>query len=118
MTASHDSDLDPSQVLELRQYTLHLGQRDAEPVGYTTRRRGDVHDFDFLAGDWPVAGRRLVRRGAGCQDWHEFPAERRAALHLGGVANVQWTIRWISARTGAMDPAVVGGFTRVSPRPA
>src|SRR5262249_27192581 len=29
MTASRASDLDPSQVLELRQYTLHPGQRDA-----------------------------------------------------------------------------------------
>src|SRR3954470_2959884 len=29
MTASHDGDLDPSQVLELRQYTLQPGQRDA-----------------------------------------------------------------------------------------
>jgi hypothetical protein len=107
--------------------------RHAEPVGYTTLRRGDVHDFDFLAGGWKVAGRRLVRRGAGCAEWHEFPAELRAALHLGGIANVdelalptldwsgmtvrhfrladrQWTIRWISSRTGAMDPPVVGGF--------
>jgi hypothetical protein len=107
--------------------------RHAEPVGYTPLRRGDVHDFDFLAGHWRVAGRRLVRRGEGCQDWHEFPAELRAALHLGGIANVdelalptlgwsgltvrhfrladrQWTIRWISSRTGAMDPPVTGGF--------
>lgn len=107
--------------------------RHVEPVGYTTLRRGDVHDFDFLAGDWRVAGRRLVRRGAGSDEWYEFPAEHRAALHLGGIANVdevalptlgwsgmtvrhfriadrQWMIRWISSRTGAMDPPVVGGF--------
>src|SRR5678815_968930 len=29
MTTFSDGDLDPSQVLELRQYTLHPGQRDA-----------------------------------------------------------------------------------------
>src|SRR4051812_10454508 len=122
----------PSRDLHLAPTARSL-LRHVEPVGYTTRRRGDVHDFDFLAGDWRVAGRRLVGRGAGCHDWHEFPAELRAALHLGGIANVDelalptlgwsgltvrhfrladrhWTIRWISSRTGAMDPDVVGGF--------
>ena len=107
--------------------------RHAEPFGYTTHRRGDAHDFDFLAGDWRVVNRRLRVRNSGCTEWDEFPATSRAALHLGGVANVdeltisnrtcagmtvrhfrladqQWTIRWISARTGDIDPGVVGGF--------
>ena len=26
------------------------------------------------------------------------------------LADQQWTIRWISARTGDLDPGVVGGF--------
>ena len=107
--------------------------RHAEPSGYTTHRTGDAHDFDFLAGDWRVVNRRLKVRNAGCTEWDEFPATSRAALHLGGLANVdeltvptrscagmtvryfrladqQWTIRWISARTGDIDPGVVGGF--------
>ena len=107
--------------------------RHAEPLGYTTHRRGGAHDFDFLAGDWRVVNRRLKVRNTGCTEWDEFPATSRAALHLGGVANVdeltipdrtcagmtvrhfrladqQWTIRWISARTGDIDPGVVGGF--------
>jgi hypothetical protein len=107
--------------------------RHCEPHGFTLHRRGDVHDFDFLAGDWNVAHRRLKVRGAGCTEWDEFPSTSRARLHLGGVANVdeltvptrtcagmtvryfrladqQWTIRWISARTGDIDPGVVGGF--------
>jgi len=122
----------PPQELRLGP-TARSRLRHVEPVGYTTHRTGDVHDFDFLAGRWQVAGRRLAHRGAGSTEWHEFPAELRAALHLGGVANVdelalptlgwsgmtvrhfdlanrQWTIRWISSRTGAMDPPVVGGF--------
>lgn len=107
--------------------------RHVEPVGYTRHRRGDVHDFDFIAGRWTVVGRRLARRGAGSTEWHDCPGEHRGALHLGGIANVdeivlptvggagltvrhfdlatrQWTIHWISSRTGAMDPPVIGGF--------
>jgi hypothetical protein len=108
--------------------------RHRAPVGFTTAQRGDVRDFDFLAGDWDVHHRRLVARGVGATEWDEFPATMRARLQLGGIANVdeiacpargwsgmtvrhfrladrQWSIRWISSRTGAMDPAVVGGFT-------
>jgi hypothetical protein len=107
--------------------------RHVEPIGYTTHRTGDAHDFDFLAGAWNVANRRLVARGVGSTEWDEFPASHSARLHLGGIANVdemicptkgwsgmtvrhfhgaqrQWSIRWISSRTGAMDPGVVGGF--------
>jgi hypothetical protein len=98
-----------------------------------THVTGDVHDFDFLAGDWKIANRRLKARGVGSDDWDEFPATSHAALHLGGVANVdeirfhtqgwsgmtvrtfnlqtrQWSIYWINSRTGALFPPVVGGF--------
>jgi quinol monooxygenase YgiN len=107
--------------------------RHVEPVGYTTHRTGDAHDFDFLAGAWNVVNRRLVARGVGSAEWEEFPASHAARLHLGGLANVdemvcptkgwsgmtvrhfriadrQWTIFWISSKTGAIDPGVVGGF--------
>jgi hypothetical protein len=103
------------------------------PIGYTTLRTGDVHDFDFIAGAWQIANRYLEQRGAGCTAWDEFPATSRARLHLGGIVNIdeyefptkawsgmtvrsfdlarrQWSIRWISSRTGALEPAVVGGF--------
>jgi hypothetical protein len=122
----------PPQQLRLAPTDRSL-LRHSEPSGFTLHRKGDVHDFDFLAGDWHVAHRRLERRGAGCTEWDEFPSTSRAQLHLGGVANVdeltvpsrtcagmtvryfrladqQWTIRWISARTGDIDPGVVGGF--------
>src|SRR3954463_3725723 len=38
---------------------------DASPAGtyaYTTARTGGVHDFDFIAGAWTLANRRLKQR--------------------------------------------------------
>jgi hypothetical protein len=122
----------PPQVLRLAPTARSL-LRHTEPLGFTLLRRGDVHDFDFLAGSWRVVNRRLAARGAACTEWVEFPGDMRVALHLGGVANVdeivfttegwagmtvrcfrlgdrQWTIRWVSSRTGTMDIGVVGGF--------
>lgn len=121
-----------SQTLRLAPTSRSL-LRHREPVGFTTARRGDVHDFDFLAGAWDVHNRKLVARGVGANDWDEFPSTAQARLHLGGVANVdevacpargwsgmtvrhfrladrQWSIHWVSSLTGAMDPPVVGGF--------
>jgi len=103
------------------------------PSGYTTDRTGDVHDFDFLAGTWSIANRRLKRRGAASNEWDEFPATGHAEMHLGGVANTdeiifpaqgwagmtlrafdlekrQWSIYWINSRLGKLLPPVVGGF--------
>lgn len=122
----------PAQELRLAPTSRSLF-RHREPIGYSSSRRGGVHDFDFIAGDWFVASRRLRARGVGCSDWEEFSGTSRATLHLGGVANVdettfptqgwagmtvrsfdatarQWSIRWISSRTGQMDRGVVGGF--------
>jgi hypothetical protein len=122
----------PPQVLKLAPTARSL-LRHFEPVGYTLFRNGGPHDFDFIAGDWSVSSRRLKVRGAGSTDWEEFPGTSHAALHLGGIANVdeitfptkgwagmtvrsfnqaarQWSLRWISSRTGAMDAGVVGGF--------
>jgi hypothetical protein len=109
---------------------------DPHPAGeyaYTTARTGDIHDFDFLAGAWTLQNRRLKARGIGSKDWDEFPAEDCAAIHLGGGVNVdeihfptkgwagvtfrtfdiekrQWSIYWVSSRSGKMMPPVVGGF--------
>lgn len=106
---------------------------DVTPPGYTTARTGDVHDFDFIAGEWTVTNRRLNARGVGSGDWDEFPASVCGELYLGGVVDVdeirfpskgwagvtvrafdrekrQWSIYWINSRTGVMYPPVVGGF--------
>ena len=103
------------------------------PPGYTLAKTGDLHDFDFIDGAWTVANRRLDKRGAGSTTWEEFPATICGKVHLGGVANVdelvfptkgwagltvrtfdrekrQWSIYWISSRTGTMYPPVYGGF--------
>ena len=92
-----------------------------------------MHDFDFIAGEWNVVNRRLKRRAAGSDEWDVFPATSRAALHLGGVVNVdelqfatqawagmtvrsfdlakrQWSIYWIDSRSGTLFPPVHGGF--------
>src|SRR5882724_9705267 len=92
---------------------------------------GDVHDFDFLNGDWAGRNRRLKARGVGSHDWEEFPGVAHAASHMGGVAQVeevsfpskgwsgltlrlfdvqkkQWSIYWINSRTGLLFPPVVG----------
>jgi hypothetical protein len=122
----------PPQRLRLAPTARSL-LRHVEPIGYTTRRTGDVHDFDFLVGEWDVVNRRLAARGVGCTEWDEFPGKSRLVQHLGGAANVeelsfptrgwsgltvrtfnlaerQWSIRWVSSRTGTIDAGVVGGF--------
>lgn len=122
----------PVQELRLAPTSRSL-LRHREPIGYSTSRTGGPHDFDFIWGDWFVASRRLRARGVGCEEWDEFPGNARAAAHLGGVANVdeitfptrgwagmtvrsfdpaarQWSIHWISSRTGRMDRGVAGGF--------
>jgi hypothetical protein len=94
---------------------------------------GDVHDFDFLAGEWAVANRRLRRRGCGADEWDEFPAAARNWQLLGGMANVdeilfrtrgtsglalrtfdpetrRWSIYWVSSTRGVLEPPVTGGF--------
>ena len=94
---------------------------------------GDRHDFDFLAGTWSVANRRLKARGVGSTEWDEFPATNRCTPHLGGMVNVdetefltrgwtgmtlrtfdaaqrRWSIYWIDSRTGTLQPPVHGGF--------
>jgi hypothetical protein len=123
----------PPQILRLAPTARSL-LRHTNPVGYTLHRTGDPHDFDFIAGTWSIANRRLRARGVGSTEWDEFPSTGRAALHLGGLANVeelsfptrgaagltvrhfdvarrQWSIHWISSTTGAIEAPVVGGFS-------
>jgi hypothetical protein len=102
--------------------------------GFTMERKGGLHDFDFLAGNWSVLTRRLKTRGAGAQDWAEARGVSRMHIYLGGAANVQevefpslgwsaiaprffniekqqWSIYWALSRQGVLlMPPVVGGF--------
>ncbi|RKH07982.1 hypothetical protein D7V97_20735 [Corallococcus sp. CA053C] len=94
---------------------------------------GDVHDFDFLMGEWDCINRRLKKRFAGSDDWDTFSSKTRCQPHLGGVANVEeavfergfsgmalrlfdvqqrrWSIYWVDSRGGVLMPPVHGGFT-------
>jgi hypothetical protein len=108
---------------------------DPHPVEmrYTLERRGDAHDFDFIAGEWRVDNWCLKGRGTGATEWDRFVALSRAWVLLGGLANTdevvfatkgtsgmtmrhfdiekrQWSIYWINSRDGKLQPPVVGGF--------
>ncbi len=120
----------PPQVLLLEPTSRSTLGR-LEP--FAPERTGDSHDFDFLAGSWSIAHRRLRERGVGSNDWDDFRATFRADLHMGGVVNVdemsvpsrgwsgmsirvfnaekrQWSIYWINSQKGVMEPPVRGGF--------
>jgi hypothetical protein len=95
---------------------------------------GDIHDFDFLYGDWIFTNRQLKQRWVGSDDWEVFPASLHCEGHMGGVVNIdegvfptkgfsgmtvrifnpatrQWSLYWINSKTGVLFPPVVGGFT-------
>jgi hypothetical protein len=93
-----------------------------------------VNDFDFLLGSWNVANRRLLEPLTGSNEWDEFPAT--AVCHsplFGGAANLdeitfptkgfsgltlrlydpakaEWSLNWVSSRTGLLQPPVSGRF--------
>jgi hypothetical protein len=95
---------------------------------------GDVHDFDYFAGAWNTRQHRLKTRGAGSNDWEDFPGTLCMNPYLDGMVTMdeiefptkrwsgatlrafdlatrRWSIYWISSKTGRLDPPVVGGFT-------
>jgi hypothetical protein len=105
----------------------------ADPPGYTLGRTGGPHDFDYFAGGWSTVQRRLKQRGAGSADWEEFPATLCMSLYLDGMVTAdelvfptkgwsgftlrtfdvekrQWSIYWVSSRSGRLETPVVGGF--------
>ena len=98
-----------------------------------------MNDFDFYTGTWDVTNRRRTdfledscfEREA--TDWEEFPAMSVASRHLDGLANFdeiefptkgirgvtlrlfdqkreEWSLYWISSRTGMLTTPVVGRF--------
>jgi hypothetical protein len=105
------------------------------PPGFTMERTGRITDFDYFEGGWTTVQRRLRVRGAGSNDWEEFPATLCMTPYLDGAATVdelymptlnragltlrlfdpaarQWSIYWINSATGRLDPVpVVGGFS-------
>lgn len=89
--------------------------------------------FDFLHGRWRVDHRRLRERGKGSDDWQSFGGTADTRSLLGGLCNVEehrmdldqfsgvafrtfdlvsglWSIAWVSAARGRLEPPVVGRF--------
>lgn len=104
-----------------------------DPPGYTLQRQGSRGDFDYFAGAWNTQQRRLRERGSGSADWEEFPATLCMSPYLDGLVTAdevvfptkgwagftvrafdlekrQWSVYWISSRSGRLEPPVVGGF--------
>jgi hypothetical protein len=94
---------------------------------------GDLHDFDFLDGEWMVHNRYLRSRLTGDHVWEEFPGRSRLERRLGGLVNVdqiqfptrgftgmtvrlfdaqerRWSIYWTDSRRAVLSPPVRGGF--------
>ncbi|MFD8388101.1 hypothetical protein ACFV2N_02555 [Streptomyces sp. NPDC059680] len=97
-------------------------------------RKPGIGDFDFLVGTWHVTNRRLVAPLTGCTEWDRFPGT--VVCHgtlFGGAANLdeisfptkgfsgltlrlfdpvraEWSLSWVSSRTGLLQPPVVGRF--------
>jgi hypothetical protein len=106
----------------------------ATPPGYSLQRTGGPHDFDYFAGAWRTAQHRLKTRGAGANDWEDFPATLCMRPYLGGIVTVdelymptrkaagftlrtfdlahhQWSIYWVSSERGRLEqPPMLGGF--------
>jgi hypothetical protein len=93
------------------------------------------HDFDFFAGCWSVAHRRLRQRLAGSHIWEEFAGACCSRPIIGGLGNIDdnlielpagtyraatlrlfepaarlWSIHWIDGRAMRLEPPVNGRF--------
>lgn len=127
------------KVISTQTLVLHPTQpsldRSRAPYRYSLDVTGDIHDFDFIHGEWASKQWRLKERGVGSSDWDYFEAKHWSKVLLNGVANVdtaefptkgwagatfrhfdmekrQWSIYWVSSRNGKMDfPGQVGGFS-------
>jgi hypothetical protein len=122
----------PAVRLELEPTSESI-TRNAQPFSYSLDHTGDVHDFDFITGNWILENRRLLARGVGKKELDHFPARSRGYVFMGGVTNAdevefptkgwsgttfrhfdlekrQWSIYWVNNRDGKMQAPVVGGF--------
>jgi hypothetical protein len=90
-------------------------------------------DFDFLQGSWDLVNRRLVKLLVGGDEWEEFPGSSVCQGFFGGAGSFEeisfptkgfsgatvrmfdpdkreWSIYWVSSRTGILQQPVYGGF--------
>ena len=113
-------------------------QRDTPKRTQAAADRADVHDFDFLLGDWRVH-HRYLRVKENSREWLDVDGTASHRELMGGRANVeehtlnapndayravalrsydsktgQWAIWWLDGRTphGDLDPPVQGRFEK------
>jgi hypothetical protein len=113
-------------------------KRDTAKSGQGAAKRTDVHDFDFLNGDWRVH-HRYLRVKADAREWLDADGTASHLELMDGKANMeeytinapsgayravalrsydpktsQWSIWWLSGRAphGKVDPPVQGRFKK------
>jgi hypothetical protein len=112
-----------------------VAQTDSAASQLTAEERDGQHGFDGLFGTWNYHVKRLVHPLTGSTTWNEFPATGvcykiwggRAQLetfeagdptgHIEGLVvrlynpqNHQWSLNWVTSKTGTPDPPQIGKF--------
>jgi hypothetical protein len=130
---------DRRQVLEAGAAAAMVGLSGAAfaqetPPGPPRANASTLHDFDFLAGEWRIANRRLKNPWGATPDWDVFDGEATCRSILGGVGSIEelriparnfagmglrlfdvegkrWADYWVNARNGILNPPPMwGGF--------
>ena len=95
---------------------------------------GDLHDWDYVMGDWTAVNRKLKKRWTNNPEWDEFPSRARYVQYLGGAANIDettfptkgsggltvrvfdqqrrlWSIYWVDSKNPSdLGTPMVGGY--------
>ena len=98
-------------------------------------KTSSASDFDFLAGNWNIANKKLKSRLQNSNEWESFNARQDVKLILNGIGNTDryyanlngkdfegmtlrlfdpktklWSIYWADSNNGKLDIPVVGSF--------
>ena len=107
--------------------------RAAEALIAASGVAGDVHDWDYLMGDWTAVNRRMRKRWTANPEWDEFPGKTTYIQFMGGLVNVdetdfptrgfagvtlrafsgekkRWSIYWVNSKDGVVTAPMVGGY--------
>jgi hypothetical protein len=130
-------DMNRRSLLQLAASTLVAGSvvqgtRHTTLEAQAAQPPGKPGEFDFLAGQWTIAHRRL--KTPGTTDWDEFAGEATCWSILGGIGSIEelriparkfsgmglrlldverkvWSDFWVNAASGVLTtPGTTGGF--------